>query len=89
MFFGFVVNSNTSSIDLLIITVIIFFFRSLSNIGFGEGATHTIGKKSILENIPRKTLNFPLEHPSHMVRNFTADSSYIRAMFKPHRSFKW
>ncbi len=60
-----------------------------SNIGFGEGATHTIGKKSILENIPRKTLNFPLEHPSHMVRNFTADSSYIRAMFKPHRSFKW
>ncbi|MFM6693784.1 MAG: glycosyltransferase family 2 protein, partial [Microcystis panniformis] len=40
----------------------------VSNIGFGEDATHTIGSKSRVANLPVKEMNFPLKHPPFLLR---------------------
>lgn len=53
----------------------------VSNIGFGEDATHTIGSKSRVANLPVKEMNFPLKHPLFLLRhveadNFTYDNNY-------------
>ena len=53
----------------------------VSNIGFGEDATHTIGSKSRVANLPVKEMNFPLKHPPFLLRhveadNFTYDNNY-------------
>jgi hypothetical protein len=45
----------------------------VSNIGFGEDATHTIGSKSRVANLPVKEMNFPLKHPLFLLRHVEAD----------------
>jgi hypothetical protein len=39
----------------------------VSNIGFGDGATHTLQTESNLANIPVNEIPFPLNHPANML----------------------
>lgn len=45
----------------------------VSNIGFGVEATHTVQASSEFSRLPRQSINFPLKHPSFVVRNARAD----------------
>ena len=45
----------------------------VSNIGFGAEATHTIQDITEFSQIARQKINFPLKHPSFLVRNSKAD----------------
>lgn len=45
----------------------------VSNIGFGEDATHTISANH-LSNIKTKSMRFPLRHPEYVVRDTVADA---------------
>jgi hypothetical protein len=46
----------------------------VTNVGFGEAATHTVKGGGPLENLPLERLHFPLNHPSDMVRDVAADN---------------
>lgn len=41
----------------------------ISNIGFGNNATHTFDEKHILGNMPTKPIVFPLQHPLYILPN--------------------
>jgi hypothetical protein len=45
----------------------------VSNIGFGEGASHTADSSSKSANIPAVDIFFPLKHPDFIMRNLLAD----------------
>lgn len=45
----------------------------ISNIGFGESATHTSKGQRNLANLATESLIFPLSHPLNIVRDYTAD----------------
>lgn len=45
----------------------------ISNIGFGEGATHTLSPESKLSKIPLDKISFPLNHPQKITATETAD----------------
>jgi hypothetical protein len=45
----------------------------ISNIGFGEFATHT-GAESSVSNMPTEAMQFPLTHPRSMMRDEIADA---------------
>ena len=45
----------------------------VTNIGFGVGATHTKGRNDMQSNLKLEQLDFPLCHPSDMVRDVAAD----------------
>jgi hypothetical protein len=45
----------------------------ISNIGFGQGATHTTGESELAE-LPALPLTFPLVHPIGVFRNIRADA---------------
>jgi len=45
----------------------------VSNIGFGENATHTKDTRAIAANIPTEEMKFPLGHPPYMVWDRGAD----------------
>jgi hypothetical protein len=47
-------------------------FNLVSNVGFGEGATHTTATTE-LANLPAQTMPFPLVHPQFVMRNVKAD----------------
>ena len=53
----------------------------VSNIGFGKDATHTIGSKSRVANLPVKEMNFPLKHPLFLLRHVEADNFTYRNLF--------
>jgi hypothetical protein len=53
----------------------------VSNIGFGEGATHTNNKTNIFANMPVEEIRFPLQHPSFMIRDNIADCSTQKSMY--------
>lgn len=44
----------------------------VSNIGFGADATHTRGNSKLSE-VPTGVMQFPLRHPSHMIRDVRSD----------------
>ena len=46
----------------------------VSNIGFGESATHT-GAESSVSNMPTEAMQFPLAHPRSMMRDEMADAA--------------
>jgi hypothetical protein len=46
----------------------------ISNIGFGPDATHTFSEPSLLSNLIFDDLNFPITHPSIMVRDSDLDN---------------
>ncbi|MET4560707.1 hypothetical protein ABIA69_001851 [Lysinibacillus parviboronicapiens] len=45
----------------------------VSNIGFGENATHTNSENKLLGNLPVHKMDFPLKHPTCLKTNFEAD----------------
>jgi hypothetical protein len=44
----------------------------ISNIGFGADATHTRSRDG-MANLPTRAMQFPLQHPQHVIRNTLAD----------------
>ncbi len=44
----------------------------VSNIGFGEGTSHTKGN-GLLDSVPERNLTFPLSHPDDIVMDRKAD----------------
>ena len=57
----------------------------ISNIGFGADATHTV-HASDLASLPTRSMNFPLLHPSDLVKNdkadvFTRDTWFLRPLW--------
>lgn len=55
----------------------------VSNIGFGEGATHTTAATSMFANLSTTEMPFPLQHPPHMVRDREADMFTYQQNFAP------
>jgi hypothetical protein len=53
----------------------------VSNIGFDLSGTHHQYNRSPLANIPTQKINFPLQHPSFLVRNKVADDFTQKFMF--------
>jgi hypothetical protein len=60
----------------------------VTNIGFGPDATHTKGV-SVFTEIPSAPIACPLQHPPHVLRNFTADDNYAHIAFGPVRRHIW
>lgn len=60
----------------------------ISNIGFGEGATHTVTHDLSRENLQRGELLFPLVHPSLVLRDQEADNKYLTLGSAKKKSFK-
>lgn len=52
----------------------------ISNIGFGQTATHTTGA-SIYSNMPTKEIGFPLRHPRHVFPHLSADDFTAKGHF--------
>ena len=52
----------------------------ISNIGWGNDATHTTlsGSISIWDNIPSKEMKFPLKHPPYVLRDRKADEANLK-----------
>ena len=53
----------------------------VSNVGFSQDATHTRIANSRFSNLSIKSIMFPLQHPSAVVRNFHADKYTDQIMF--------
>ena len=53
----------------------------ISNVGFGQNATHTTGA-SDLENLPVTPIKFPLSHPLGMFKNIQADGFSEKKCFR-------
>jgi len=60
----------------------------VTNVGFGPDATHTLGV-SLFANIPAGSMTWPLNHPPHVLRNFTADDNYAHIAYRPQRRCIW
>jgi hypothetical protein len=56
----------------------------VSNIGFGEDATHTSSSKSRLANLGVQEMNFPLKCPPFLIRNEGADNYTQKNIFNPN-----
>jgi hypothetical protein len=56
----------------------------VSNIGFGEGATHTVTDTGVI-NLPVSEMEFPLRHPPFMLRNREADQFNFTHVFAGER----
>jgi hypothetical protein len=56
----------------------------VSNIGFGEGATHTSSSKSKVANLPVEEMIFPLKCPPFLIRDDAADSYTQKNIFNPN-----
>ncbi len=54
----------------------------ISNIGYGDGATHTTNADSTLANVPLAPMSFPLVHPAAVVRDRCADEHTYALYFR-------
>lgn len=54
----------------------------VSNIGFGEEATHTLQTNSPVAGLPELEIDFPLKHPPLLIRNSIADKFTETSQFK-------
>jgi hypothetical protein len=54
----------------------------VTNIGFGDGATHTKQSESPQSNLPAKAIEIPLQHPRSMEINRKADLYSFRRIFQ-------
>ena len=54
----------------------------ISNIGYGENATHTTSTESHLSNLERKKVSFPVIHPVQIVKNIKADQLVDELYFR-------
>jgi Glycosyltransferase like family 2 len=57
----------------------------VSNIGFGDGATHTVSTRSPFAAMPTSAMPFPLVHPPFMVRDARADRLTEKYLFSGPR----
>ncbi|MCP3981379.1 MAG: glycosyltransferase family 2 protein [bacterium] len=57
----------------------------LSNIGFGDHATHTKSSDHKLANLNLEEMTFPMTHPPHVVPHAEADRFFIDAVVAPER----
>lgn len=53
----------------------------ISNIGFGENATHNFSPESKYANIPTEAVTFPLKHPKELTANRAADRFTFETLF--------
>jgi hypothetical protein len=60
----------------------------ISNIGFGEGATHTTSTKNPFINLPTQSMTFPLKHPEFIIRDRFADAFTQSTMFNASLEFR-
>jgi len=55
-------------------------YNLIANLGFGEGATHTLNRAAMVQHVPRHRMGFPLQHPEDT--SFRAiDDRYQRLSF--------
>jgi hypothetical protein len=55
----------------------------VSNIGFGEGSSHT-GTISFMSNMPAGPMDFPLRHPPYVIRDTVSDCFEQRKIYDPN-----
>ena len=60
----------------------------VSNIGFGAGATHTTDLDSQLSKIPRNEIEFPLTHPTFLIKDARADYLTSSRFFKSEKLWR-
>jgi len=56
-------------------------FNLVSNIGFGEGATHTKNKDDVYANRVLSNFEFPLNHPVEILNNIKIDYFFDKSLF--------
>lgn len=61
----------------------------VTNIGFGNDATHTFGDNLGISNIDAKEFNFPLTHPNFLLQNSIADSKSSKLFYKKNYFLKF
>ena len=52
----------------------------ISNIGFGQGATHTKSKHQVA-NLAVERMDFPIKHPTHKIKDCRADNATDKLMY--------
>jgi len=57
----------------------------VSNIGFGEDATHTKSPNDPTANLPTAPMMFPLRHPPYIARDNEADQFIIQHLLRGHQ----
>ena len=57
----------------------------ISNIGYGENATHTKGKADSRSNLPTSEMTFPLNHPPFIVQHAETADSILERVVRPRR----
>jgi len=55
----------------------------VSNIGFGQEATHTRDANNLSANLPVTAMAFPIQHPDQVVRDKKADQFTFEKVYKP------
>jgi hypothetical protein len=58
----------------------------LTNIGFGPGATHTQSPQGLGAFLPMRAMDFPLQHPPHMIPDGEFDRALTNLIVGPKRS---
>ena len=56
----------------------------VSNVGYGEGATHFEGEAADTMELPTSEIALPLDHPPRVTRNVALDRRYVREILEPH-----
>lgn len=56
----------------------------VSNIGFGDGATHTFDGRSKLANLPTFPMHFPLSHPNCFIFDSHYERNYVQEAWNHH-----
>jgi hypothetical protein len=54
----------------------------VKNLGFGEGATHTVNGSDEFNKLEAQELNFPLQHPPFVIRDIESDKKYFKRFIK-------
>lgn len=54
----------------------------ISNIGFGDDATHTASSVNYFQELEVKSMEFPLQHPPYMIKDYKSEKLYFRNFFK-------
>lgn len=61
----------------------------ITNIGFGENATHTKQEKSSLNKMPIRSLDMPFVHPHEQEINYKADNLLYKKHYKPKINYRY
>lgn len=60
----------------------------ISNIGFNADSTHTFNSNSSVSNLKTEVMDFPLVHPSFVIRDAKADAKYLERAYNSRLSRK-